>query len=332
MVTSSILTINGNKPSYTMFDVYDPKQNDYSIDGPASGKMLGDDEVYAPLFYQSQYNAKTGDKITIKTGNGDEKFTIKGFFDDPLFGSSLNSYKRILFSKKGYTKIQKLTLNKSTSDITFLDVNLKNAYQGASFRKTVNQLNKAFGKDILATFTFDKDIFAENVTMIPKIISAFLLCFSVLLIIIVAIVIRHAILSSIEADYVSLGVLKAIGFTGKNIIASITLQYLITGAAGAIAGIIAGFFAIPMVGKILMESCGLCSTIDMSVGFALLTAASVLVIIILIAFLSAEKAARISPVMAISYGKSPVHFSSKLNVPMNHLTFCRFLSEWQSSR
>lgn len=319
--TSSIMLINGKKPSYTMFKVYDPKKNDYSIDGQTSGKMLGDDEVYAPVFYKSQYNAKTGDKITIKTGNGDKKFTIKGFFDDPLFGSSLNSYKRILFSSKAYTKIQKLTLNQSTSSITFLEVNLKDAYQGTSFRKTVNQLNKAFGKDVLATLSFDKDIFAEEVTMIPKLISAFLLCFSVLLIIIVAIVIRHAILSSIEADYVSLGVLKAIGFTGKNIIASITLQYLTTGAVGAAAGIVAGFFAIPPAGKILMESSGLCSTIGMSAGFALFTAASVLVIIILIAFLSAGKAARISPVMAISYGKSPVHFSSRLNVPMNHLSF-----------
>lgn len=321
--SSNLGSINGKDLSSCVFTEYNPTQNDFAI-APSSAKAdytLDANEVYVPLLYKSQYNAKIGDKLVITTNQGNMKYIIKGFFEDPVFGSVFMGNKRILFSSEGYKQIGAFTLNKTTIQTEILNVYLKSQYQGANFEKTAEAVNKDFGKDTLAYYQSDKTFFESDVLVIPEIISVVLLCFSALLIIIVAIVIRHAILSSIEADYVSLGVLKAIGFTGKNIITSILLQYLIISGVGTVVGVIAGIFTTPVIGGILMNSTGIFGSANMTAQFAFSVIFAVLAVIVIISYLTARKAAKISPVMAISFGKAPVHFASRLNVPLNRLNF-----------
>lgn len=134
-------------------------------------------------------------------------------------------------------------------------------------------------------------------------VSVILLCFSALLMIIAGIVIRHAILSSIETDYVSLGILKAIGFTGKNIIASILLQYLIISLLGTVAAAVAGIFTSPAMAQVLMNSTGIFGSANLTPPIALSVILAILTVIGLIAYLTALRAA---PAICV---KVYVHFS-----------------------
>jgi putative ABC transport system permease protein len=226
-----------------------------------------------------------------------------------------------LFSEKGYKEIERLTAGKTTIYTTMLNINLKDQYRGSLLEKTSNTINNDFGKDTAAEFFSNKTFYCSAVLSVPKIVSVVLLCFSVLLILIVLIVIRHAILSSIEADYVSLGVLKAVGFTGKNIIASILLQYLMISGAGTLIGIILSIFAAPFIGNILLNSTGIFWAGNLSVSITCLAVIAVLAVIFVLSYFTASKAAKISPIRAISFGKSPMHFSSRLNIPLARLHF-----------
>ena len=319
--TSDISSINGNDISHCVFREYKPDENNFNISTEKKRKALSDNEVYVPLIYENECDAKIGGKFIINTSQGDKEYTIAGFFEDPILGSSFMDIKYILFSADGYKNIETLTLNSTTIPCTILNVYLKSNFLGSSFDKTTQEINMDFGKDTLSIFYYTKSFFQTGALVLPKIIAVVLFCFSALLIIIVAIVIRHAILSSIEADYVSLGVLKAIGFTGKNIISAILLQYTIISTAGTIAGVVLGIFTTPIIGKVLVNSTGIFWSGNLTVPTALSVIAGILIVIEIISYLTARKTAKISPVMAISFGKSPVHFSSRINIPLSHLNF-----------
>ena len=70
-----------------------------------------------------------------------------------------------------------------------------------------------------------------------------------------------------------------------------------------------------------MNSTGIFGNANLTPSIALSVILAILAVIGLIAYLTARRAAKISPVMAISFGKAPVHFSSRLNVPLNRLNF-----------
>jgi ABC-type transport system, involved in lipoprotein release, permease component len=317
---ATVGSLNGIDLTSVMFFTYSPKENNYSIRTKNANHALKSNEVYAPLLFTSQYHAKIGDSLLVKSSKTTAKYRIAGFFEDPVYGSSFMSSKRILFSKSGFTQVQKLTENKTTIESHILNVYLKAQYLGDRLEKTASAINRAFGKDTLG-FSTSKTLFSTAVLIIPRVISVVLLSFAALLLIVAAIVIRHAILSSIEADYVSLGVLKALGFTSRNIIVSIVLQYLIVSLAGTVLGVIGGIFTVPVVSSILMSSTGILETSRMTLFSALGVVCVTLLLIGVLSYLTARKAARISPVMAISFGKAPVHFSSRLNIPFERLNF-----------
>lgn len=315
---SHIGTINGESLSSCFFYEYKPREGDFELSSKKTDKVLLDNEVYAPLVFKDLFHAKIGDELIIPTSQGDKKYTIAGFFEDPVFGSTLMGIKRILFSTDGFSEIKALTIGKTTAESTLLCIYFKHEYQGSS-QQTAENLNIAFGRDTSAIFQFSKAFLNSAVLAVPQIVSVVLLCFSALLILIVTIVIRHSVLSSIEADYVSLGVLKAIGFTGKNVILAITLQYLLISAVGTFVGVVGAIFTTPSIGDVLLHSIGILWSGNLSVPVALSVTAAILIVIGFISYLSARKTAKISPVMAISFGKSPVHFSSRMNLPLERL-------------
>lgn len=319
--SSNSASVNGHQLSNCVLEIYNPELYDFNLQTPKLDKMLLDTEVYAPYIYQSQFGAKIGDQFIVSTSQGNKKYKIAGFFEDPVYGCTFMGMKRLLFSENSYHNLEALTLNKTTTHVIMLNVYFKDAYRGDALGKTSDALNSDFGHDTTAQFNSNMNFYVSAVLIVPKIISVVLLCFSVLLILIVIIVIRHAILSSIEADYVSLGVLKAIGFTGKNLVASILLQYLLISGAGILVGILAGVFTVPYIGSILVNSTGIFWSGYLTVQTVLVTAISILGAIGLLSYSTARKAAKISPVMAISFGKSSVHFSSRLNVPLERLDF-----------
>lgn len=316
--TGTAVTLDGHDLSSNVFMEYDTSENVFALADGAG--RLTDQSVYAPLIYQSQYNAKTGDSLRVRTADGGNVgYTIAGFFEDPVYGSSFMGMKRILMTAGGYDELKSLTSGSTTAPCTVLNVYLKPEYQGGTLSKTAQKINRAFGKDTLANWQTDRTIFPSAVLIIPRILSVVMLCFSALLLVVVILVLRHAILSSIEADYVSLGVFKAIGFTGRDILVSILLQYMLVVACGAAAGVAAAVFATPAMAGVLMASTGILGTAGLTLPAALGVPLALLLLCGGIAALTARRSAHVSPMRAIAFGKAPVQFSSRLNPPLARL-------------
>lgn len=318
-------TINGVDLSTCIFAENDPKQYNFAF--LPGAEKLTDHSLYLPIVYQQEYNAKVGGTFFLKTGSGNLRYRIAGFFEDPVYGSAMMGMKRVLLTTGGYRQLREKTLGRTTEEMVVLQVNLKPAYEGANFENTMEAINRAFGSDTLATYQTDRGMFHTAVLIIPSLIAVVMLSFAVLLLLVVILVLRHAILSSIEADYVSFGILKAIGFTGPDVLISVLLQYIILVLFGAAAGVIAAVFVTPAAAGVLMGSTGIIGRVGLTVSAAVGVPAALLLLCALVAGLTARHTAVISPMRAISYGKAPVHFSSRLNPSLSRMSA---LPQWLS--
>ena len=73
--------------------------------------------------------------------------------------------------------------------------------------------------------------------------------FCILLLVIVTIVIGYSVNSNIEMDYVSLGILKSIGFKNKQIRLILLMQYMLTGILASGIGMLISGLLLKLVGS-----------------------------------------------------------------------------------
>ncbi|MCL1917630.1 MAG: ABC transporter permease [Peptococcaceae bacterium] len=161
----------------------------------------------------------------------------------------------------------------------------------------------------------------ELLLLVPKIISCFLMLIAAILVLVVLLTLCHTVVSSLESDYKTIGVLKGLGFENKQVLSFIFLHYLLLSCAGVVVGVgvsllvqqpVLGFFlsfaGIPPKKLVFPEVIW---------GVALAQCSLVL----LCSWFSARRVYRISPVRAISQGQAEVHFSRRFNLSLQRLFF-----------
>ena len=275
-------------------------------------------EIYLPKFFKEKYNCSIGDKLTFTSEDKECTFTISNFFEDTTFGSSVMGRKRVYVNSSDFNEIYDSN-NKEFTHISCLYTMLKDEYKGQG--KVIKDINKATA---IQKYGESCTVFAESkqyTFMMPDILSAILLGFSCLLLIILMVVIAQSIASSIEMEYKTYGIFKAMGFSNIQLRIIILIEYIIASIAGMILGTIVGGFIEDSVGEIILDGTGLFWIGGIKYKECILVFMSILIIIGLFILLFTRKITSISPVRAISFGNAPIHFSSRLNFSLGSLEF-----------
>ena len=138
----------------------------------------------------------------------------------------------------------------------------------------------------------------------------------ILLITIVIISMWHSISTSVEMEYVNLGILKSQGFTSGKIRLVYILQYVFAELIGAVIGLILSIPLTMALGRLFQPITGLITATDVSILKCAAISLGIIILCGVFVILATRKVSRISPVRAISGGKSEVHFDSRLNMPI----------------
>ena len=277
-------------------------------------------EVYLPLGLRSKINCQVGDVVSIALYTGEyADFTVKGFVQEPTQGSMNIGYKQVFLSHEDYQRIwesyEALNLKDQTifANVLMIHQAKDSVLSAAKFQRQLNMETKIID---LSVGSLNKDQSVRYSTLMPDVVIDIVQGFSLLLFVVILIVISHSIGTEIEIDYVTLGILKAQGFTEKKLRTLFLLQYFLAQAIGILLG---GLAAIP-IGKVIGHSCmmitGVLPEKGLSVGKALLFIIGILAVSVILIFIKTRKVAGISPVRAISGGKEEIFFDSRLNLPI----------------
>lgn len=277
-------------------------------------------EIYLPLGLKSQLSCEVGDSITVNViYDMEETFTIRGFVQEPSMGSMMIGWKQIFISHEDYARIYEKCL--SLDGDKSWDIALVALYQPegsglspAVFLRRLNLETKLVDNGLGALSREQSERYS---TLMPDVILNIMLVFIGFLFMIVLIVMSHSIGTEIEIEYTTLGILKSQGFDDGKIRMVYFLQYLLAEAAGMCLGVAA---AIPIEGcisGIFQPVTAILPQNGLAVGKSVLSLGFFLLASVLVIWVKTGRLVKISPVRAITGGREPVYFDSRIQMPIS---------------
>ncbi|WP_405174627.1 ABC transporter permease [Paenibacillus sp. FSL H8-0261] len=255
--------------------------------------------IYLPYIFHGGSGYNLGDTISFEYDNNKFTYTIGGFTEEPLFGTLTNGALKIFLNDEGYKQLEE-RLGKEVL-FNFLSVQLNERAKEVKLEQKLSE--QIFGSGNTSSFLVMRtDVGLEGNRVFVNILAAILIVFALIMVVISLIVIRFQIFGNIEDNLTNIGVLKANGYTSRQIISSFLLQFVSVSIMASIPGSLISVLVMPLVGNMISSSVGLLWPTTFELLSALLSLLIVTVLILLVAYLSSRKIRRITPIAALQSG------------------------------
>lgn len=320
--------VNGIRSASTgMAVLYDPSQYDYhlfldNLSGLKSDpKAPPKGQVYVPPSFASLFHARIGDtvKIILNTKAESVSYTIAGFFEDPFMGSAMTGMKTILFQKEDYQWLSSQPKAQG-KDAKVALVSMFHIFQAKDSRLTPGELqNEINNKTEIAKYSdmsYLRSTMLGFMLIIQNIFVGFLLAFIAVLFIATIIIVGHSIRSSLEHEYVNIGILKAVGFHNRQFRYVHILQYLLTIVAGMLLGIPFSYLIVRIVNRITITTSSLLVPSGIPIGIWVMLMLGILVLMVGYILLKTGKIVKVTPIRAIRGGAEDVYFQGHGTMPV----------------
>lgn len=263
-------------------------------------------EIYVSPSMISMFGVQIGDEIRFQVARGGQAadFTVKGFYEDPFMGSSMIGMKGFLISEADYSGIIQ-TIRDTGIDALARDGAMLHIFQADTNGEgvTVSQLNQLINENTelpqYLEFLHSGNAIAGFMLILQNAFSGLLAAFVVVLIFVVLIVLGHGIGSSIEADYVNMGILKTIGFTGGKLRRIQLAQYMLVILTGMVLGILAAVYVSRIVSAATLTTTGIRIPTDLPAAWCFLISGLLFLVLTGFIVFKTGKLKRITPMKAI---------------------------------
>ncbi|MCL1807448.1 MAG: ABC transporter permease [Oscillospiraceae bacterium] len=312
-VMGNDISVNGGSLNEGLnFFPYQPEAETFKIKQFENGRFtLNQGEILLPLFYEDGYSLSIGEPLII----GRHEFTITGFYEDPMFGSPMVGTRRAFIHESDFDNLY----GNLGGMRVFVYVTINAERGGAAYAEQLRTLTQEIIRGD-SGYTFNMIEIKQYSMMVSNLVAVILLSLALLSLMITLYVLRYAVLSSIEGNFVTFGAFKAVGFTGGQIRLAVMLQYALVCLLGSVAGVVVSIPLIPVIGALLLDSAGLIWSGSLWVPAGVFVILAAVGLICGITWLNTRKIRTISPVRAISFGRAPVYFAKRLNLPLRRLS------------
>ena len=274
-----------------------------SLSGYAKApEEIGGQEVFVSPSMKSMMDLEPGDTITFPIARGGQNIslTVAGYYEDPFMGSSMIGMKGFLISEKTYEEILSV-IEESGMDALARDGSMIHMETAEGI--TVSEMNRVLATNtplsMYTEFIHSGETIAGFMMILQNAFSALFAAFAVVLLGAALAVMGHSISGLVEQEWKNFGLLKTIGFTGKQLAGQVMMQYMTAVGSGVVLGML---LAIPVTGRIsrmMVTTTG----VLLPIHFPILSCMGVLAVLLLLSagfcFLRLGRLGRISPMVAI---------------------------------
>lgn len=274
--------------------------------------------VYLPMLYKSDELA-IGKTIEISIGNTSVKYTICGFFNSVMLGSHNCTLTQTILTEDKYSELEESGFAPQT---TLCSVSLHDKSDNLNYLATLREtVSKRFPNTLMLGSCYDT---VSQSRYISQMICAVIIAAMAFLVLLIAVVVLVSnIINHIQVNMKNLGALKAVGYTSRQLICSLLLQFLSITLGTAIVGTALSYCVFPAVNTMIIAQTG----IPYAMRFLLLPMLiSLLVLIGAVAFsvwLAAHRIKKIEPILALRSGVQTHNFNrnriplEKTKAPLN---------------
>ena len=305
-----------------MMDKVDRLWNEEKTGYESEVPALSKGEIYIPRGMAEQDGVKVGDTVTFDFKGASYDFVIRGLVEEPVCGSVYMNMKIPFVSKEDFDRMTSDRDTALASDpglaadfgrIVYItkadDCDLTDDRFAATLAKETEMGSYANG-----ILTRTESLYYQG--MEPDLILNIFLVFVIILSVIVFVVMSNSISSSIEMNYTDLGILKAEGYDSRRLKLCFLGQYMLAEVIGTVLGV---FLAIPVIiylPRVFESTLGSKIFGGVNIPVAILILLGILALSVAFILLVSGKIGRISPIRAVSGGRSEIYFDSRIRIPI----------------
>jgi len=266
--------------------------------------------VYLPMLYKTDDFA-VGKTIEISIGNHAITYDICGFFNSVMMGSHNCSLTQIILTadKYGELKEQDYAPQATLCSVRLNDKSTNLNYE-AEFKSIVSE---RFPSTRMISNCYD--IVAQSRYIAQGICSVIISAMAFFVLLIALVVIVSNIINYIQVNMKNLGAMKAVGYTSKQLVCSLLLQFLGITLIAALVGAALSYAFFPAINSMMIAQTG----IPYGVRFLPLPILISLFIlggaVALAVWLTAHKIKKIEPIVALRSGVQTHNFK-KNHIPL----------------
>lgn len=266
--------------------------------------QIEEGQMYVSPSMVSVMGVELGDEITfpIARNGNNVKLKIAGFYEDPFMGSSMIGMKGFLISEKDYEKISQ-TIQKSSfealaerGEMLHVFAEDRNNISTAELNRVLNE-NRAL--PMYTEFIYSRHAILNFMLLLQNAFCGLLLAFTLILLCVVFVIISHSIEGLLEQEYKNFGILKTIGFTGKQLGIIQQMQYLLVILPGMFIGILFSLFTSKVMAAATWITTGILIPTKLPVIMCGLLFTGILLLFTLVLGLKLHKISKIAPIKAI---------------------------------
>lgn len=257
----------------------------------AESDKKSDNPIYIPLYVAEFGEFSLGDEIVYVIKGKPHTFTVAGIIEEMQYGnygSGLmcaylpESVYGSFYDTQEYSAVVEYSLSVDE------DVKLESVKN--------NVISTLESKEVSVISKLDSESVKGVRTMVCNLLILILIAFAMIILIVSVFLSNFRVKNSIESEIINMSVLKALGYTSGQIVASITLPYFMVTMVSALIGVGLSYLALPVLSQVLTVQSGFSFGIDFDV-LSLLCAVIILTgVVTLFTFISARKIKRTQPI------------------------------------
>ena len=274
--------------------------------------------IYLPVIYKSN-DVAVGKPVKITIGSHTVEYTVCGFLNSVMLGSHNCGLTEFILTQDKYTELES---SGYAQKATLCSVRLHDKSENVNFEADLKSLiSQRFPNVNMVSNSYDIVVTARYISQM--ICSGIISAMAFLVLLIALVVIASNIINYIQVNMKNLGALKAAGYTSKQLVLSLLLQFLGLTLLAAIVGAALSYALFPAVNSMMIAQTG----IPYGVHFLPLPVLISLLIlggaVAFVVWLASRRIKRVEPIVALRSGVQTHNFKrnhvplEKTKAPLN---------------
>ncbi len=275
--------------------------------------------IYMPMIYGIDSSIAAGSTIDITIGTTLSSYNICGFLNSVMAGSHNCSMCMLVFSKDKYKELEKKGTAVKSS---LISVRINDKTESEDFEAELK--NKISSKYPAASSLSNSYNLVSSTRYISQMICAGIVSVAAFLVtLIVIVVIVSNVINYIQKNMKQLGVLKAVGYKSRQIIAALMLQFLGVAITAALAGTGLSYCLFPSINDMMVSQTGIPYKIKFLPLPLIVTVLSLSCVVAFAVWLPSRRIKKIEPIIALRQGIQTHNFKhnyillEKSHLPLN---------------